>query len=250
MSSQQGSIEPQAMGGSEPSSYTGRTVGLDRKAAILSEPYYQIAVVPTQHNPHAVFTKNSYIREILLNPGNVRKTGFGFIGVKRIEPSPDGITGIDVWGYGVELWHNGFLRLRRPLSTTQFQWYKQESNIPSHLNWLYPYGVCEYPVTFMRLVREIYQAAGINSQIHVQQEYHNLSGFLLVGRHPLNPLFGLLEHERNVYPSTAPIVSKQTVNPDFVPDSVAYNLVRDVYVAFGLGEDLIPLFDANHNFTP
>lgn len=250
MSSQQESIEPRTLGGSEPSSYTGSTVGLGRNATILSEPFYQITVVPTQHNPHAVFTNNSNIREILLNPGNVRRTGFGFIGVKRIETSPEGITGIDVWGYGVELWHNGLLRLRRPLSSTQFQWYKQESNIPSHLNWLYPYGVCEYPVTFMRLVKEIYQAAGINSQVHVQQEYHNLSGFLLVGRHPLNPLFGMLEHERTVYSSNAPINCKLTVNPDFVPDQVAYSLVKDVYAAFGLGKDLIPLFDAKHNFTP
>ena len=236
------------MGSPEPSSYNGRTVGLHRKVAILSEPYYRIFAAPTTR--HSVCTEDSIIHKILLKPGNVRRTGFGFIGVKRIEPSPEGITGTDVWGYEVELSHNGFLGTRRPLSTTQFQWYKQESNIPSHLNWLYPYGVCEYPVTFMRLVKEIYEAAGINSQIHVQQEYHNLSGFLLMGRHPLNPLFGLLEHERKIYASLDPIVSKQTVDPDFVPDMVAYNLVRHVYASFGLGEDLIPLFDANHNFTP
>lgn len=246
MSSQQESIEPLAMGDSKPSSYTGRMVGLDCK----SEPCYQITVVPTQHNPHAVFTNNSNIREILINPRNVRRTGFGFIGAKRIEPSLQGIKGIDAWGYEVLLLRNGLLELQSPLSRIQFQWYKAESGIPSHLNWLYPYGVCEYPVTFMRLVKEIYQAAGIHSQVHVQQEYHNLSGFLLVGRHPLNPLFGTLEHERNVYSSTAPIVSKHTVDPNFVPDQVAYSLVKDVYAAFGLGKDLIPLFDAKHNFTP
>ena len=216
----------------------------------MTGAYYRIHAEAITYNRNAVHTDDQDIRDILRHPPNVRRTGFGFIGVKRMEPSPEGITGIDVWGYGVELWHNGFLRLRRPLSSTQFQWYKQESNIPSHSNWLYPYGVCEYPVTFMRLVKEIYQVAGISSPIHVQQEYHNLSGFLLVGRHPLNPLFGLLEHERKVYASLDPIVSKQTVNPDFVPDRVAYNLVSDVYASFGLGKDLIPLFDAKRNFTP
>ena len=102
----------------------------------------------------------------------------------------------------------------------------------------------------MRLVKEIYQAARIDSQIYVQQEYHNLNGFLLVGRHPLNPLFGKLEHEQNVYNSFDPIVSQQTVNPCFDADQVAYDLVKPVYASFGLSEDLIPLFDANHNFTP
>lgn len=216
----------------------------------MTGAFYRIHAEAITYNPNAVHTDDKDIREILRHPPNVRRTGFGFIGVKRIEPSLEGIKGIDVWGYEVVLLRNGLLELQSPLSRIQFQWYKAESGIPPHLNWLYPYGVCEYPVTFMRLVKEIYQAAGINSQIHVQQEYHNLSGFLLVGRHPLNPLFGLLEHERKVYASLDPIVSKQTVNPDFVPDSVAYNLVRDVYTSFGLGEDLIPLFDTNHNFTP
>ena len=248
MSSQQESIEPRVTRNPETSSYNGRLVGLDNKESIAGAPYYRIIAEPTTHN--VVRTEDSHIHKILRNPGNVRRTGFGFIGVKRIDSSPEGIKGVDAWGYEVELSRNGSLGLRCPLSNTQFQWYKQESDIPSHSNWLYPYGVCEYPVTFMRLVKEIYQAARIDSQIYVQQEYHNLNGFLLVGRHPLNPLFGKLDHEQRVYNSFDPIVSHQTVNPCFDADQVAYDLVKPVYASFGLSEDLIPLFDANHNFTP
>ena len=105
-------------------------------------------------------------------------------------------------------------------------------------------------MTFMRLVKEIYRTAGVDSQIHIRQEYHNLNGFLLVGRHPLNPLFGKLEHERRIYDSFDPIVSQLTVNPNFDADQVAYELVKPVYTSFGLTEDLIPLFDENRNFTP
>ena len=248
MSSGQESIEPRAMGSHEPSSFNGRTVGLDIKKTILSAPYYRILATPTTYQ--TVRTEDSNIHEILLSPSDVRRTGFGFIGVKRIEPSPEGIKGTDAWGYEVELSRNGSLGLTTSLSNTQFQWYKVESGIPSHSNWLYPYGVCEYPVTFMRLVKEIYQAAGITSQIYVKQEYHNLNGFLLVGRHPLNPLFGKLDHERRVYNSFDPIVSHQTVNPCFDADRVAYDLVKSVYASFGLSDDLIPLFDENHHFTP
>ena len=248
MSTQQESIEPRAMRNRDPLSYTRKAVGLDGKEAIVSMPHYRILAKPTTHN--GVRTEDSNLHEILRHPENVRRTGFGFIGVKRIEPFLEGIKGVDAWGYEVELSRNGSLELRCPLSNTQFQWYKQESGIPSHSNWLYPYGVCEYPVTFMRLVKEIYQVAGIASPIHVQQEYQNLNGFLLVGRHPLNPLFGKLEHEQRVYNSSKPIVSQQTANPDFVPDHVAYDLVRPVYASFGLSEDLIPLFDENRNFTP
>ena len=214
----------------------------------MSAPCYRIFAAPTTQN--VVRTEDSHIRNILQNPGKVRSTGFGFIGVKRVQSSPDGITGTDAWGYEVELWRNGSLGLTTPLSNTQFQWYKAESGIPSHSNWLYPYGVCEYPVTFMRLVKEIYRTAGVDSQIHIRQEYHNLNGFLLVGRHPLNPLFGKLEHERRVYDSFDPIVSQLTVNPCFDADRVAYDLVKQVYASFGLDEDLIPLFDEKRNFVP
>ena len=91
----------------------------------------------------------------------------------------------DVGNYEVVILKNGFLELRSPLSSTPFQWFKEESGISTDLKWLYPYAVCEFPVTFMRLVKAIYSAVGIDSKIIVQQEYRNLSGFLLVGRHPL-----------------------------------------------------------------
>ena len=218
--------------------------------AVSDEPYYRMLAVPKTLSSNTTSEHEQEIEDILKDPPNVRRTGFGFIGVKRIEPLEEGLKGVDVWGYEVLLLKNGFLELRTPLSNTQFQWYKQESQISDGSNWLYPYGVCEYPVTFMRLVKEIYSVAGIDSQIHVQQEYHNLHGFILVGGHPRNPGFGLFEHHQRKYRSSGPIVSKQTVGLDFVPDHVAYDLVKEVYAAFKLGPEVIPLFDANHNFTP
>ena len=229
-----------------------RLMQLRFKNAISGEPYYRIFAVPMTEllKPDAIPTDDELVRHILKDPPNVRKTGFGFIGVKRIEPLEEGIKGVDVWGYEVLLLKNGFLELRTPLSSTQFQWYKQERQIPDDSHWLYPYGLCEYPVTFLRLVKEIYSAAGVDSQIHVQQEYHNLHGFILVGGHPRNPGFGLFEHHHRRYQSTGAIVSKQTISLDFVPDHVAYDFIKEVYAAFELGPEAIPLFDANRYFSP
>ena len=146
---------------------------------ISDEPYYRIFAVPRTLNPDAVSTREQEIHDILRNPPNVRKTGFGFIGVQSLTSSSEGITGLDVWGYKVVIFKNGFFELRRPLSSTQFQHRMENSGISADSNWLYPYAVCELPVTFMRLVKAIYLAAGIDSEILVQQEYRNLSGFLL-----------------------------------------------------------------------
>ena len=217
---------------------------------ISDEPYYRILTVPTTLNPDAVSTQDQAIHAILRNPPNVRRTGFGFIGVEKIEYSPEGIKGIDVWGYEVVILRNGFIELRRPLSSTHFQHFKIESGFSAGSKWLQPYAVCELPVTFMKLVKAIYSAVGIDSKIIVQQEYRNLNGFLLVGRHPSNPLFGRIEEHQQMYTQSDAIGQKWTIEPEFVPDQAAYDLVKEIYASFGLSEDLIPLFDANHNFVP
>ena len=217
---------------------------------ISDEPYYRILAVPTTLNPDAVSTQDQAIHAILRNPPNVRRTGFGFIGVKKIEYSPEGIKGIDVWGYEVVILRNGFIELRRPLSSTHFQHFKIESGFSASSKWLQPYAVCELPVTFMKLVKAIYSAVGIDSKIIVQQEYCNLNGFLLVGGHPSNPLFGRIEEHQQMYTQSDAIGQKWTIEPEFVPDQAAYDLVKEIYASFGLSEDLIPLFDENHNFVP
>ena len=218
--------------------------------AISDEPYYRILAVPTTLNSDAVSTQEEEIHTILRNPPNIRRTGFGFIGVERIEHSSEGIKGIDVWGYELVILRNGFIELRLPLSNEHFQWFKEERGFSTHLNWLYPYAVCEYPVTFMRLVQTIYLMSGITSSIVVQQEYRNLSGFLLVGRHPSNPLFGRIAEHQQMYTQSDAIGQRWTIDPGFVPDHVAYDLVKKIYASFGLDKELIPLFDTNHNFAP
>ena len=80
------------------------------------------------------------------------------------------------------------------------------------------------------------------------KRYHNLNGFMLIGGNPSDPLFSAFEDEGNVYTHSTPIVSKQTVDSNFVPDHVAYELVKEVYDCFGLDERWIPAFDEEGNF--
>ena len=218
---------------------------------ISEVPYYRILAVPTTLNPDAVSTEVQDIQDILRNPPTVRYSGFSVKKVTDISSSSQGIYGSDP-GSDQELilLRNGFLELRSPLSSEHFQWVKTEFGIPDGSNWLYPYAICEYPVTFMILVKAIYLAAGIDSEIRIQQEYRNLRGFLLVGGHPANPLFGRIEEFKRMYEQSHMIGLQQTIESEFVPDQVAYNLIKGVYASFGLSEESIPLFDANHNFVP
>ncbi len=218
--------------------------------AISGEPYYRIFAVPMTLVSDAVRTQEPEIHNLLRNPPDVRKGAFGFIGIPEVLPIPDGISGLNLGEGEVILLNNGFLELRCPLSDSVFQWQISAYEKFWDSEWLYPYVVCEFPVTFLRLVKAIYTTSHINFPIIVQQEYRNLNGFLLVGRHPGNPKFGIFENERRVYESNYPIVSTQTVSPNFSPDQIAYDFVTDVYTHFGLTTTLMPdLFDEKHNFV-
>ena len=217
---------------------------------ISGEPYYRIFAVPITMTSDAVQTQEQSIRDILQNPPNVRKGAFGFTGVPEILSIPEGISGSNFSGGEVTLLNNGFFELRCPLSNSVFQWQIEAYETFSNSEWLYPYVICEFPVTFLRLVKAIYATANITSHILVQQEYHNLSGFLLVGGQPGDPDFGKSEDQQRVYQLPYPIVSKQIVNPDFNPDRTAYDFVTDVYTHFRLNTTSLPaLFDEKHNFV-
>ena len=218
------------------------------REAISDRPYYRILAVPKELDPGAVDTRSENIRNILKNPPNIRRAGFGVTGMmeRDIAPSPDGIKGRDMYGE-IILLKNGFLEVRCPLSDSHFQWMHEEARIPTP--WLYPYAVCEFPVSFLKLVKAVYEVSGINSSIFIRQEYHNLEGFTLIGGNPSDPFFRIVfENEINVYEGSIPIISKQTIDPNFVPDHVAYELVKEVYDCFRLNEQCIPAFDENGNF--
>ena len=226
-----------------------RIMELRFNETISDQPYYRIFAAPKEVNQDAVDTRSENIRNILRNPPNIRYAGFGVIGIleRDMVPFPEGVRGSNMGSGEIFLLKNGFLEVRCSLLNTYFQWMRDESRISTP--WLYPCVVSEFPVSFLKLVTGIYKASGIDSSIIIQQEYHNLSGFTLPKEHPSNIGFSVFQDERNVYRHSDPIVSKQTVEPDFNPDRVAYELVKDVYYYFGLGEQWVPFFDENHNFT-
>ena len=215
---------------------------------IAEQPYYRIFAVPQELNSDKVDTRSEDIRKTMYNPPDRRYGNFGVTGILEREKvsSYEGISGPNVTGGEITLLKNGFLEVRCLLRNTQFQWRREESTLST--DWLYPYVVCEFPVTFLKLVKRIYQKSGIDSKVLIRQEYHNLTGFMLPRGNPSNIGFAAFQDERNVYTLSRPIISKRTVPPDFAADQIAYDLVKDVYEYFGLDEKWIPAFDENGNF--
>ena len=225
-----------------------RLMDLRFDEVILNQPSYRILAVPKELNPQAIDTRDEDIRQTMFDPPDRRYGNFGVTGIleREMTLSSEGIKGPNVTGGEITLLKNGFLEVRCPLRDTQFQWRNYESGIDTE--WIYPYVVCEFPVTFLRLVKRIYGASGITSPVFIQQTYHNLEGFTLIGGNPSNNWFGTSQSEIKVYRHSIPIISKRTVVQDFNPEHIAYDMVRDVYDCFGLEEQWIPAFDRGGSF--
>ncbi len=221
-------------------------------------PYYRIIAVPEKLDPDLFSAKQNDIIRIVSDPPRpyIRKEGFGFLGIPReISYTSEGWIGKGVSQQEIILLRNGFIELRCPLLSEFFQWWKGNVMPFAATNepWLYPYAVCEYPVSFLRLIKSMYSEINANCKIYIQQEYLHIDEFTLVSGHPGNPFFGVSmssQHKYNPAETDQPAIIKKTIEPDFDPDQVAYDLVRYVYSCFGLNESSIPLFDENHNFTP
>ena len=230
-----------------------RIMNLRFDQVISDEPYYRIFTLPIVLNPDAVSTEDQHIREILYDPPNRRRpAGFGVTGLydQEVSQTKEGISGRNLTGGEIILLKNGYFEVRCPIYN-QFQrgWGAPQFAIPKSVEWLYPYVVIEFPVSFLRLIKDIYDECGIESEVFIHQYYHNITGYALPEGSPTNPAFGMYLDEEGVYEKVTPIHSDRRVGNDFIPDHEAYNLVKHVYAEFGiLDVRAIPAFDENGNF--
>ncbi len=219
---------------------------------ISDHPYYRIFALPEESNRNIVSTENQRLRDILYNPPNKRFAGFGVTGLwkEKISQLEDGIKGSNITGGEITLLNNGYFEVNCPINI-QFQrgWGSPQFAIPKSVKWLYPYVVIEFPVSFLRLVKDIYDASGIDSDVFIQQNYYNITGYALPEGPPTYPTFGAFLDERGMYEGVSPIHSEQWTGCNFNPDYIAYGLVRDVYAKFGIIDPrAIPAFDEKGNF--
>ncbi len=110
---------------------------------------------------------------------------------------------------------------------------------------LYPYPVVEYPVSFLRLYRQLLNLIGITSDCTFQMEYVNVQGAILRPFQPESigydhPVEGIrpLERKRLVFP-------KKKFSAGFDPDPSALELIKDLYFEFGYRPEQIPFFDSS-----
>lgn len=209
---------------------------------VRNSPFFNMTATPDILRPDLVNVDREDVRALLNNPPGSRPCGWNMKARgQQIERFSEGVRcGTKDYEY-LELLSNGHMEFWTPLDD-HFCW-RQSSEEFRLRPRLYPYPVTEYPCTFLRLYRALADAAQISCGFTVGLWYLNVKGYALA---PYAP--------QAYAGASAPFAEDHLVVPplqvgnDFVPDKVAYELLRVVYAAFGFEADAIPFFTQGEGF--
>jgi len=206
---------------------------------IDGKPYFWIAATPTSLNRTALDVDSSEIRGIITAPPGSRTHGWNMELGARIENITDGIErGTKDYEYMV-LYRNAHMEFWVPLDQ-HFCWTQKAKEFESRPG-LYPYPVVEYPVTFLWLYKAILQLSRLQGNFIINLRYLNLRGYRL---RPYAPRQVGYMFADEVAPFQYDHLSLPPLEIDhsFNPDTTAYQLLGQVYSAFGLSSETIPFY--------
>ncbi len=103
------------------------------------------------------------------------------------------------------------------------------------------YAVVEYPVSFLRLYRQLVSKFGINdSEWCVGFCYHKPKGYFLAPGHPMSGFFDV--GDAKMYEGSNDLVLAELTNKEWTPDILAYFLLTQLFARFGFSERSIPFY--------
>jgi hypothetical protein len=216
------------------------------RADIGEKPFFRIAATPKNLKENLVDVSSPAIRDLIANPAGSRHGGWNI--------RPEGQT-IEIFGAGIywgtkefeyfELFTNGHMEFWVPLNK-HFCWRQSDEEFRERPT-LYSYPVVEYPVTFLRLYRELVKVAGIDCNIVLDMSYANVRGYALFPHKPDTWGFIIGDASRRQVDRNVEIFQKQ-IEAYFNPDAVAYEIIEKVFASFGLGKQRIPFLASTGSF--
>ena len=212
------------------------------------KPYYRVYCTPLLPQPGSIDCDDPAIRELVHKPPETRHGGWTLWSAREIRRTPEGLEALGLDDRRLILLTNGHIEFWMPCLDETFQWGQAESERKLH-PWLYDYPVCELPVNFMRLAKAVYDHAQLDDGIIAGEGFYAIKGFILMPYGPRTMAYhmpsksGVPRYQLEDL-QTVPVQASK----DFVPDHVAYDMVTQVYSAFGYRSDDIRLFDENHCF--
>lgn len=121
-----------------------------------------------------------------------------------------------------------------------------KENIDEHPR-LNPYPVTEFPVSFLRFSKTLYEKLSLSCSFTFRMIYWNFKGSKLGPSHPQDsqfifPLIPLQPYSEKHF--TREVI----LTNDFNPDGAALEIISELYYQFGYSKKHIPFFDANGSY--
>ena len=213
-----------------------------------NRPYLWLGATAVAPRRHLVEVDEPEIAAVVSQPPGSRPNGWNMGGLDfQRRRSINGIElGAKKYKY-LGVYENGHLEFWTAIGEA-FCWRQsvEERRIRPRL---YPYAVVEYPVSFLRLASAVFNRAGYAGEVVIQLQYRNIAGSILRSGRPEQ-----IDFESPLVPSTPFPEMHLRVGPKRVaggwnPHQEAFDLLKSVYLGFGIGVDGIPFRNADGTFS-
>lgn len=214
------------------------------KQMIDGEATFRIAVTPKPLTGQEYKIYENEIVSLLKNPPNQRYGGWNLEGLDTISSRGFGVVGGEEKYKVIYLYKNGHLDFYTTIESGWFTWQQEEKEAEKN-PWLWPYAVCEYPISFLRLAKNLWDRLGIVGGI-CEMNYFNIKGCILRPGHPNS--FAFRRHS-NTWQREDDFIALEDFSKLEKIDVIGFNLIKQFYFSFGYTETkCVPFFDDDKNF--
>lgn len=213
---------------------------------IEDKRFFRITGTPMDFTNVKIDNQESDVIELLRKPPVTRKNGWTLEVPDDFKLTLEGIENMmNMWRH-IILLRNGHFEFWAGIEES-FCWMQNKQEIPRHPR-LYPYAVIEYPANFFRVLKKLTELKNIHSDYWITAGYFNCMGCYMRPGHPKSIMFQDPTIYKPRYWTSGPHVEikERAIPNDFEPDNITYELVVELYSAFGIEKDDIPFFDENH----
>jgi Schlafen, AlbA_2 len=217
---------------------------------IGATPEFWMLAVPSIVNPEALHLSDERVLRVFRDPPGSRESGWSMAGPRHFTPNRTA-EGIEVGAKDfmeyLILRKNMALEFWTPLDQ-HFCWRQSPAEFQRRPR-LYPYPVAEYPTTFLRLYKALLDAVSIRTRTIFRIEYRNVHGYVLKPGAPGTPWFEMPRVQSVGFAEPHLTIGPAELGEDFHPDHAAYDIIAQVYEAFGLEASDVPFYDPATGFT-
>jgi hypothetical protein len=208
--------------------------------------YLRLSITPDNLRPDLFAQDNPDFLKIFENPPGQRDRGWSVVPVTAPKSGPHGFRTKNVEYHHLWLLRNGHIEFWTQVDES-FCWMQNPEQYKKHPR-LYPIAVCEYPVSFLRFAKSLYEAVGLSGGMTWRMQYWHLdSCILLPGAHnqhrfmmPLEPPEPYPEHQFR---------HEERLARGFHPDKSALVMIEAFYRGFRYSRKDVPYFDDEGNFV-